>query len=86
MIVHPLCQRAHPSTLKDVCTSVCQHAVHSTSQSKAEIVTYVGCKLVIGLQVDDEAGPLVWSDQDRPVCLSNITDGGLGARGEMGDK
>ena len=86
MIVHPLCQRAHPSTSKDVCTGICQHAVHSTSRSKAKIVTCVGRELVIGLQVDDEAGPLVWSDWDRPVCLHNIMDGGLGAWGETGDE
>ena len=86
MIIHPLCQWAHPMPSEDVGSGICQCPIYSPGRREAKIVADVDRKLVICLQPDDEPGPLVGLDRNRPVCLCDIADGGLGAWGEAGNE
>jgi hypothetical protein len=58
-------------------------AVYPPSRRESKVVTDIDGELVVVKQLDNQARPLVRPDRNRPIRLSNITDGCLRAWWEV---
>ncbi|KAH8993200.1 hypothetical protein EDB92DRAFT_1815677 [Lactarius akahatsu] len=85
VVVNPLCQWADAISVENICISICNHSIDTSSRCEAKIDAHVDSEAVICLEANDQARPLGGDGRDGPVCLSDVTYRSLGPWGEVGN-